>query len=99
MKDIKSMIIGFLLATCMFLFIGATSNEIKIGRYQAWSDSNYNSKMIDTKTGQIYDLGNNNYKFHDSNPYYWIETSRLNDILIKHNMPAHLAPLLKNSDK
>ena len=36
MKDIKSLIIGFLLATCMFLFMGQTSNisnspiEVKI---------------------------------------------------------------------
>ena len=36
MKDIKSLMIGFLLATCMFLFMGQTSNmsnspiEVKI---------------------------------------------------------------------
>ena len=36
MKDIKSMIIGFLTATCLFLFMGQTSNisnspiEVKI---------------------------------------------------------------------
>ena len=30
MKDIKSMIIGFLLATCLFLFMGATDNDSMI---------------------------------------------------------------------
>ena len=61
MKNIKSMIIGFLLATCMFLFMGATgndSNDSDFERYQistTWNNfQSYNLVMetiIDTKTG------------------------------------------------
>jgi len=55
MKDIKSVMIGFLLATSMFLFMGqtkATSNEI--GRYQAFSDNEGKEFIIDTTTGALW---------------------------------------------
>ena len=51
MKDIKSIIIGFLLATCMFLFMGQTSNESQIGRYQEFGNG-----VIDTATADLYTL-------------------------------------------
>ena len=38
MKDIKTLIIGFLLATCMFLMMGQGGNDSQIGNYQAFSD-------------------------------------------------------------
>ena len=64
MKDIKSLIIGFLLATCMFLFMGNaieyTSSTIEypeIGRYQLSTTNstanNVYETIIDTKTGEI----------------------------------------------
>ena len=34
MKDIKSIVIGFLMATCMFLFMGYSTKK-ETGRYQA----------------------------------------------------------------
>ena len=55
MKDIKSIIIGFLLATCMFLFMGATSNdnENQVGKYQGFTDE-YSEYIIDTITGELW---------------------------------------------
>tara|TARA_Y100001970_G_scaffold204649_1_gene249194 strand:- start:899 stop:1027 length:129 start_codon:yes stop_codon:yes gene_type:complete len=34
MKDVKSFAIGFLLATCMFLFIGASSDTLGSNPYK-----------------------------------------------------------------
>ena len=56
MKDIKTLMIGFLLATCMFLLIGADSNDSQIGRYQASTaefDDYICTTIIDTQTGEI----------------------------------------------
>ena len=58
MKDIKSMTIGFLLATSMFLFYGQTSNEMYVttsdnGRYQAFYGKS-SPFLLDTKTGEMY---------------------------------------------
>ena len=54
MKDIKSVMIGFLLATCMFLFIGATSNTGQ-GKYQGFGTEG-GRFMLDTQTGQLYEM-------------------------------------------
>ena len=65
MKNIKTFIIGFLSATCLFLFIGATDydrEESQIGKYQAFSDGSY-SYMIDTETGKLYVLGDRDFYF------------------------------------
>ena len=58
MKDIKSVMIGFLLATSMFLFMGqtkATNNEI--GRYQISTTKDeglwVHETIIDAKTGDV----------------------------------------------
>ena len=59
--DIKSLLIGFLLATSVMLFMGHTaSNLLETGRYQVSTCHNSNSKydtiyetIIDTKTGSI----------------------------------------------
>ena len=76
MKDIKSMIIGFLLATCMFLFMGQTSNDSKVGRYQSTSVYNPNQLdrknnvytiIIDTRTGKIVESYSQNKR--DFMPY------------------------------
>ena len=52
--DIKSLLIGFLLATSVMLFMGATSNN-ENGRYQAFCNDAYDVYMIDTKTGEFFD--------------------------------------------
>ena len=77
MKDIKSMLIGFLLATCMFLFMGQTKIAPSItynsgeGKYQmAATDSGL--KMIDTGTGQVYILEQENYTPWDTK-YKWFK--------------------------
>ena len=61
MKDIKSVMIGFLLATSMFLFMGQTkTTNSEIGRYQVTIDGvlmevpkGLYETIIDTKTGDI----------------------------------------------
>ena len=58
----KKILIGFLSATCFFLFIGATSSNSDNGRYQAFGTMEQKF-MIDTRTGQAYVLkgmGRNN---------------------------------------
>ena len=58
----KNILIGFLMATCIFLMIGATLNNevtvIKNGRYQIstsiWGDSvSIFETIIDTRSGEI----------------------------------------------
>ena len=53
MKDIKSYIIGFLMATCMFLFIGATTSNSGQGKFQALIESN-TKYLVDTHTGELW---------------------------------------------
>ena len=55
MKNIKTFIIGFLSATCLFLFIGATDydrEESKIGKYQGFGDTRV--WLLDTETGELW---------------------------------------------
>ena len=54
MKDIKSMMIGFLLATCMFLMMGQSNNYSQIGKYQGFGDQN-DIFLIDTTTGELWE--------------------------------------------
>lgn len=67
MKDIKTLMIGFLLATCMFLLIGANSNNSQIGKYQGFADDAH-KYLVDTETGQLWarekgwDVRNNVWK-------------------------------------
>lgn len=52
--DIKSLLIGFLLATSVILFMGATSNN-ENGRYQAFGiGTKVYQYMIDTTNGEMY---------------------------------------------
>ena len=51
--DVKSMLIGFLLATSVMLFMGATSDNGN-GSYQMTSGGGWDLKMIDTRTGELY---------------------------------------------
>ena len=65
MKDIKSMLIGFLLSTCMFLLMGHNGfpitpivnvNESQVGRFQLSTitdNINIYETILDTKTGEI----------------------------------------------
>tara|TARA_Y100000996_G_C22010438_1_gene432487 strand:- start:114 stop:347 length:234 start_codon:yes stop_codon:yes gene_type:complete len=62
MKNIKTFIIGFLSATCLFLIIGAGIGNEEVGRYQISTTSNNDpmtgrnyiySTIIDTKTGNV----------------------------------------------
>ena len=50
MKDIKSMIIGFLLATCMFLFMGFRAEQ-PAGTYQLLTDNNGQYYIFNTRAG------------------------------------------------
>ena len=60
----KNVLLGFLMATCMFLMIGATQEMFvttsENGKYQAWSESGSDSSvsqyMINTRTGELYKL-------------------------------------------
>ena len=60
MKDIKSVLIGFLLASCMFFLMGATQEMFVTssdnGRYQIANDGTTLGTlfMLDTKTGELY---------------------------------------------
>tara|TARA_Y100001970_G_scaffold270583_1_gene364654 strand:- start:97 stop:324 length:228 start_codon:yes stop_codon:yes gene_type:complete len=59
MKKIKSILTGFLFATLMFLFMGQTTMDNNIGRYQLhqYAVQGYTTKLyetiFDTKTGQV----------------------------------------------
>ena len=73
MKDFKNYIIGFLTATCMFLFMGATTEDLEdkddypttqVGRYQLEIErgqtilgEGYNFFIFDTKEGQLLKAG------------------------------------------
>jgi len=59
MKDIKSVMIGFLLATCMFLFMGQTAagtliKKPETGKYQGFADGLGNAYVIDTQTAELF---------------------------------------------
>ena len=59
--DIKSLIIGFLLASCMFLFMGNTTYErdaddSQIGKYQITGSQVHGVLLLDTEIGQLYRL-------------------------------------------
>ena len=58
----KNILLGFLMATCMFLLIGATGESSENGRYQAWNetDEEKDTFMLDTKTGHYFRLHRNN---------------------------------------
>tara|TARA_R100001015_G_C4632104_1_gene195231 strand:+ start:998 stop:1276 length:279 start_codon:yes stop_codon:yes gene_type:complete len=66
----KNALLGFLMATCMFLMIGATNEEPNVeerqivveceasenGRYQGFGDGAGYRYMIDTQTGELYHI-------------------------------------------
>ena len=70
MKDIKSMIIGFLLATCMLLMMGQGSNTT--GRYQGFATGN-KTYLVDTVTGQMW------FSQGYRGGYFWKERIEPND--------------------
>ena len=51
----KNILIGFLMATCVFLMIGATSKSSENGRYQAFGSDGW-EYMIDAAAGEGYQL-------------------------------------------
>ena len=58
MKNIKTFIIGFLCATCLFLIVGAGIENKEVGRYSISTCTNDKGSWIaqtvfDTKTGEI----------------------------------------------
>ena len=67
--DIKSMLIGFLLATSVMLFMGATSGN-EVGRYQGYG-TNAGAFMLDTQTGEIY-----RYRLKMNGISHWKKESR-----------------------
>ena len=73
--DIKSLLIGFLLATSVMLFMGATQNVFlskqskaalntiaKNGKYQGFGGGEGPHRMLNTQTGELY--GWNSLKKH-----------------------------------
>jgi len=58
MKDFKSILIGFLSATCLFLFMGQTNSQDGAGKYQAFqqnsSSGNSTIHMLNTQTGEMW---------------------------------------------
>ena len=65
MKDIKTLMIGFLLATCMFLLMGQGSSKSDVGKYQAFGFEGEEFSqlyMIDTNTGELYTATDYKYK-------------------------------------
>ena len=52
MKDIKTLMIGFLLATCMFLIMGQGGNT-QIGRYQGFATAD-KAYLVDTTNGETW---------------------------------------------
>jgi len=52
----SSMIIGFLLATCLALALGAATNSDSVGPYRISSTSDLGAFVIDTQTGQIWQV-------------------------------------------
>ena len=56
----KNILLGFLMATCMFLMIGATQEMFvttsENGRYQGFSTEGF-LNVLDTRTGEIYSRG------------------------------------------
>ena len=64
MKDRKNLLIGFLLATCLILTIGATNvrdvGNSDNGRYEISSPSSNNKGydyLLDTQTGEAWRIG------------------------------------------
>ena len=62
MKDFKTLMIGFLLATCMFLLMGQGSSKSDIGKYQAYTYK-VTHYLLDTSTGETF------YRYSDK--AYW----------------------------
>tara|TARA_Y100001970_G_scaffold176213_1_gene214802 strand:+ start:1266 stop:1505 length:240 start_codon:yes stop_codon:yes gene_type:complete len=79
MKDIKSFLIGFLSCVCLMLFMGHTSSNNNIGRYQAFGDIE-SPLLIDTTTGKLHFI----QKFTDENifEWHWIELKK-SDVFTK----------------
>lgn len=63
--DIKSLLIGFLLATSVMLFMGATSDNGN-GRYQM----HMGEVLVDTQTGEVYEIR------ESSDGYYFEKVTR-----------------------
>ena len=57
MKNIKSYIIGFLTATCLFLFMGFDAGDTTkniSGKYQIAGDMMNGLYLVDSQTGKIW---------------------------------------------
>ena len=76
----KNILLGFLMATCMFLMLGATQEMFVTtsdnGRYQGFADEKRNW-MIDTKTGVLY-----KYKAIDSS-MKWVRVTAETDWIVE----------------
>ena len=76
MKDIKSVMIGFLLATCCFLFMGQTSNDR--GKFQGFA-SDTSVYLLDTDNGALFTT-----EVDPENPTlrYWLTNIKSLDIRV-----------------
>ena len=54
--DLKSMVIGFLLAACLALAMGAASDSQSEGPYQISANSDLSAYVIDTRTGECWQV-------------------------------------------
>ena len=86
MKDIKTLIIGFLLATCMFLMMGQNLgitpvinlSENQNGRYQVFTTDNKTPFpgifIVDTSTGQMWKYQKTNKGALSKEGFHWQQT-------------------------
>mgnify|MGYP001295440404 CR=1 FL=1 len=86
----KNILIGFLMATCIFLMMGAKSESnvmSKIqtafsenGRYQISGDGASRIYMVDTRTGKMYESKYG--KVDDLNQYHWCNPNNEDDMIL-----------------
>tara|TARA_Y100001970_G_scaffold137457_1_gene169158 strand:+ start:991 stop:1296 length:306 start_codon:yes stop_codon:yes gene_type:complete len=81
MKDIKSMIIGFLLATCMFLFMGNTENDKQVDESKIVSALNdINLTLIEGNKNGRYQITNLHNIPYDNSIYETILDTKTGEI-------------------
>ena len=54
MKDIKSVLIGFLIASCMFLLMGHVKSGSQVGLYSLEINENY-EYLVNTTNGELWE--------------------------------------------
>tara|TARA_B100002052_G_C15883975_1_gene600713 strand:- start:4191 stop:4430 length:240 start_codon:yes stop_codon:yes gene_type:complete len=79
MKDIKTFIIGFLSCACLFLIVGAGSDDGEVGRYQLQAVEGKPHTLCDTKTGYLYVLWSDGWRiFEDTKEFSKYKHQKIN---------------------